>query len=62
MYYSNLYYSNLEKNGYNVVKIPKYLFEFLKEGVLFYNDTVHYANMNTTSDYRISVEFNILAK
>ena len=32
------------------------------EGVLFHKDTVHFANVNKSTDCRISIEFNILAK
>ncbi len=64
----------VKKNGQNKPKISKNYIKKNKnkiikpikfngtEGVLFHSDTVHYANVNTTSDCRISVEFNILAK
>ena len=32
------------------------------EGILFHSDTVHFAEINKTSNCRISIEFNILAK
>tara|TARA_A100001234_G_C12632170_1_gene388674 strand:- start:1305 stop:2066 length:762 start_codon:yes stop_codon:yes gene_type:complete len=46
----------------NIKRIKKPIKDYVSEGVLFHKDMVHFANVNKSSDCRISVEFNILAK
>ncbi len=46
------------KNANRVIKPIKF---DGSEGVLFHKDTVHFANINKSTDCRISIEFNILA-
>ena len=46
----------------NTSRIKKPIKSNGSEGILFHSDTVHFAEINKTSNCRISIEFNILAK
>ncbi len=45
----------------NLSRVKKPIKSDGSEGILFHSDTVHFAEINKTSNCRISVEFNILA-
>ena len=49
----------IKKNRHRVVKPIK---TDGTESLMFHADTIHFANINTTTDFRVSLEFNILVK
>ena len=46
----------------NLFRVKKPIKNDGSEGILFHHDTIHFAEINKTSNCRISLEFNILAK